>query len=178
MRWSAVAAAHGTRVTPGSRWYEVAGRDSEYVNASAYGLPGVWDEHPGERPTPPGVARDLLPVPARHTTTPERCWFGLWHGYGRRDFGRWPTFEAPGRDEVLLTGAPADAASPASLDGFAELPGLWWPDDRAWCLGGDTDLTSTSVGGSAEPVAVRRRRRAVASPAKIGSGIACRSSAG
>ncbi|MGW2419669.1 hypothetical protein ACWC0C_10500 [Streptomyces sp. NPDC001709] len=159
MRWSAVAAAHGTRVTPGSRWYEVAGRDSEYVNASAYGLPGVWDEHPGERPTPPGVARDLIPLPARHTTAPERCWFGLWHGYGRRDFGRWPTFETPGRDEVLLTGAPADAASPVSL-------------------GGDTDLTSTSVGGSAEPVAVRRRRRAVASPAKIGSGIACRSSAG
>src|SRR5690349_23203664 len=26
---------------------------------------------------------------------------------------------------------------------------LWWPDDRAWCVVTDIDLTSTYVGGSA-----------------------------
>ncbi|MEV6837823.1 hypothetical protein AB0N17_25495 [Streptomyces sp. NPDC051133] len=40
-----------------------------------------------------------------------------------------------------------------ALDEFAELPDLWWPADRAWCLGGDVDLTSTYVGGSAELIA-------------------------
>ncbi|GAA2773576.1 hypothetical protein GCM10010521_59720 [Streptomyces rameus] len=153
VRWSAVAAAHGTRVTPGSRWHEVIGMDRDYTNRSDLGLPGVWDEHPGEGPTPPDVARSLLPVLARHTGTAEQCWFGLWHGYGRWDWDRFPTFETPGRDEVLLAGRLADAVSPVTLDEFAELPDLWWPRDRAWCLGGDVDLVSTYVGGSPELIA-------------------------
>ncbi|WP_225097736.1 hypothetical protein [Streptomyces sp. CoH27] len=153
VRWSAVAAAYGTRVTPDSRWYEVVGMDSGYCTVAEYGLPGVWDEHPPEGPTPPDLARALVPVLTRHTTTPERCWFGLWDGYGRWDFGHVPFFETPGREEVLLSGALADAVSPVSLDEFAELPDLWWPADRAWILGGDVDLTSTYVGGSAELIA-------------------------
>jgi hypothetical protein len=72
----------------------------------------------------------------------------LWSGYGRWDFGQVPSFETPGRDEVLLAGTLADAVSPVSLNEFAELPDLWWPQDRAWCLGGDVDLVSTYVGGS------------------------------
>ncbi|MBL1086906.1 hypothetical protein JK359_33915 [Streptomyces actinomycinicus] len=153
VRWSTVAAAHGTRVTPGIRWHQVVGLDLDYYQASEYGLPGVWDEHPGEGPTPPEVAEALLPVLARHTRTPERCWFGLWSGYGRWDFGAFPAFGTPGRDEVLLAGALADAVSPVRLDPFAELPDLWWPEDRAWCVGGDVDLVSTYVGGSPELIA-------------------------
>ncbi|MYU26980.1 hypothetical protein CFC35_02515 [Streptomyces sp. FBKL.4005] len=153
VRWSTVAAAHGTRVTPVTRWHEVIGADEEYVNRSDLGLPGVWDEHAAEGPTPPDVAQALVPVLARHTGTPEQCWFGLWAGYGRWVWDRFPTFETPGRDEVLLTGRLADAASPVSLDEFAELPDLWWPQDRAWCLGGDVDLVSTYVGGSPELIA-------------------------
>ncbi len=153
VRWSTVAAAHGTRVTPVTRWHEVIGADDAYVDRSDHGLPGVWDEHPEEGPTPPDVARALLPVLARHTGTADRCWFGLWCGYGRWDWGRFPTFETPGRDEVLLAGRLADAGSPVTLDEFAELPDLWWPQDRAWIVGGDVDLVSTYVGGSPELVA-------------------------
>ncbi|MFF5468594.1 hypothetical protein [Streptomyces achromogenes] len=153
VRWSAVAAAHGTRVTPVSRWHEVIGADHHCLNRPDPGLPGVWDEHPAEGPTPPEVAEALLPVLARHTGTPERCWFGLWHGYGRWDWDRFPTFGTPGREEVLLAGRLADAVSPVTLDEFAELPDLWWPQDRAWVLGGDVDLVSTYVGGSAELIA-------------------------
>ncbi|MEU6672414.1 hypothetical protein [Streptomyces sp. NPDC046727] len=153
VRWSTAAAAHGTRVTPCTRWHEVIGVDQDYVNRSDLGLPGVWDEHPHEGPTPPDVARALLPVLARHTRTPERCWFGLWHGYGRWDWNRFPVFETPGRSEVLLAGRLADAGSPVALDEFTELPDLWWPQDRAWILGGDVDLVSTYVGGSPELIA-------------------------
>jgi hypothetical protein len=28
------------------------------------------------------------------------------------------------------------------------LAGLWWPDDRAWCVATDVDLMTTYVGGS------------------------------
>ncbi|MFE6040960.1 hypothetical protein [Streptomyces sp. NPDC056452] len=148
VRWAGVAAAYGREVAPGTNWHELIGMDRDYSNADAYGLPGVWDEHPAEGPTPPAVAQALIPVLARHTRTSERCWFGLWNGYGRWDFDRVPYFETPGREEVLLTGTLAEAVSPVSLDEFAELPDLWWPQDRAWCLGGDVDLVSTYVGGS------------------------------
>lgn len=145
VRWATVRAAHGQRVGPDAAWHELIGMDRFYHNAAEYGVPGVWDEHPAEGPTPPAVARALIPVLARHTRTSERCWYGLWNGYGRWDFDRVPTFQTPGREEVLL----AEAVSPISLDEFAELPDLWWPQDRAWCLGGDVDLVSTYIGGSA-----------------------------
>ncbi|CAL9279299.1 hypothetical protein SUDANB25_00155 [Streptomyces sp. SudanB25_2051] len=148
VRWAAVGAAYGRPVGPGTYWHRLVGMDRLYQNAAVYGLPGVWDEHPAEGPTPPDVARALIPVLARHTGTPDRCWFGLWSGYGRWDFDSVPAFPTPGREEVLLAGALDDAVSPVELDEFAELPDLWWPDDRAWCVGGDVDLVSTYVGGS------------------------------
>lgn len=148
VRWSTVAAAYERKMTPDTRWHELMGRDLFDCNTSEYAIPGVWDADPDQGPTPPAVARALIPVLTRHTLTPDRCWFGLWKGYGGRDFERFPSFETPGRDEVLLAGTLADAVSPVSMDEFAELPDLWWPQDRAWCLGGDTDLMSTYIGGT------------------------------
>ncbi|MFJ9637701.1 hypothetical protein [Streptomyces sp. NPDC101178] len=112
--------------------------------------PVTEDGEMAEGPTPPDVAQALIPVLARHTATADTCWFGLWQGYGRWDFDRFPTFLTPGREEVLLSGPLADVVSPVELDEFAELPDLWWPEDRAWCVGGDVDLVSTYVGGSPE----------------------------
>ncbi|MEV6250455.1 hypothetical protein AB0M38_30300 [Streptomyces sp. NPDC051742] len=148
VRWGTVAAAYGRSVGALTDWHEVIGVDRFYQNDEEYGLTGVWDEHPAEGPTPGEVARELIPVPARHTDTPERCWFGLWHGYGRREWPGIPTFPTPERDEILLSGAPADAMSPPEAEPFDELPDLWWPQDRAWCVGGDVDLVSTYVCGS------------------------------
>lgn len=39
-----------------------------------------------------------------------------------------------------------------AIDSFACPADRWWPDDRAWCIAADTDLTSTYVGGSHELV--------------------------
>ncbi|QBJ88901.1 hypothetical protein D0Z67_00200 [Streptomyces seoulensis] len=148
VRWRDVAEAQGRPLGVNAGWHEVIGAERDYPNVSEYGLPGVWDEHPVEGPTPAAVAEALIPVLARHTRTAEQCWFGLWEGYGRWDFSRFPTFETPHRGEVLLAGALSDAVSPVAWDEFAELPDLWWPQDRAWCVGGDVDLVSTCVGGS------------------------------
>ncbi|MGC0334059.1 hypothetical protein RKD23_007049 [Streptomyces sp. SAI-170] len=153
VRWDTVAAAYGREVAPLTDWHEVIGVDRDYQNADEYGLPGVWDEHVWEGPTPPVVAQALIPILARHTGTPEQCWFGLWAGYGRWEWEGVPTFPTPGRDEVLLSGPLTDAVSPVSMDEFAELPDLWWPQDRAWCVGGDVDLVSSYVGGSPELIA-------------------------
>ncbi|MFD3727546.1 hypothetical protein [Streptomyces sp. NPDC058671] len=153
VRWDAVAAAYGRRVQALTDWHEVIGVERFHRNGGEYGLPGVWDEHPDEGPAPTGVAEALIPVLARHTGTAGRCWYGLWHGYGRWEWQGVPTFPTPERDEILLSGPLADAVSPVDLDEFAELPDLWWPQDRAWCVGGDVDLVSTYVGGSEQLVA-------------------------
>ncbi|MEU9703328.1 hypothetical protein [Streptomyces sp. NPDC047981] len=153
VRWETVAAAYGRRVGALTDWHEVIGAERFYQNAAEYGLPGVWDEHPAEGPTPSEVAQALVPVLTRHTGTPERCWFGLWEGYGRREWTGTPTFPTPERDEILLSGTLADVLSVDADEPFAELPDLWWPHDRAWCVGGDVDLVSTYVCGSEELIA-------------------------
>ncbi|MER7763466.1 hypothetical protein [Streptomyces sp. NPDC097619] len=152
VRWDAVGAAYGRAVDGTTRWHELVGvawhqrcdqRHDEDPTA-----PAVWDEPPGEGPTPLDLARTLLPVLARHTRTADRVWYGLWHGYGRWGWDGIPCFPTPNREEVLLSGPLADAISPATeLDEFAELPDRWWPEDRAWVLGGDVDLMSTYVAG-------------------------------
>ncbi|MEN8652036.1 hypothetical protein ABCR94_15825 [Streptomyces sp. 21So2-11] len=92
------------------------------------------------------MARTLISV-----LSAERCWYGLWDGYGHYDWNDVPVFLTPGRDEILLAGPLDDADSPAqgTREVPVEIPDLWWPQDRAWCVGGDVDLVSTYVGGSA-----------------------------
>ncbi|MFD0370022.1 hypothetical protein [Streptomyces sp. NPDC127114] len=150
VRWETVGAAYGRSPAGALPWHALIGvtRDASYGDLS---LPGVWDEDPGEGNTPPEVARALLPVLARHTDTPDDCWYALWSGYGQWDWDAVPRFETPHRDRVLMAGALADADSPAADDSV--LPDLWWPADHAWVVGGDTDLRSTYVAGSAALVA-------------------------
>lgn len=68
--WAEVAADCGRSVEPGTEWHRPVGMERLHHNASDHGRPGVRDEHPAEGPTPVGVARHLLPVPARRPGPP------------------------------------------------------------------------------------------------------------
>ncbi|WP_434599689.1 hypothetical protein [Streptomyces sp. A5-4] len=156
VRWDRAAVAYGRTVSAQTRWHELIGvGDPLYRNDDTPAVSGVWDEHPQEGPVPADVARALISVLAGHTRTPDRCWYGLWDGYGHYDWPDVPVFRTPGRDEILLAGPLDDADSPArgAREVPVEIPDLWWPQDRAWCVGGDVDLVSTYVGGSAAGVA-------------------------
>ncbi|WP_328396454.1 hypothetical protein OHS70_11655 [Streptomyces sp. NBC_00390] len=157
VRWDRVAAVYGRSVSAETRWHELIGAQDpvRYRNDDTPAVPGVWDEHPQEGPTPADVARTLISVLSQHTRTPDCCWYGLWDGYGDHDWHDTPVFRTPGRDEILLAGPLDDADSPARdpHEAWLENPDLWWPQDRAWCVGGDVDLVSTYVGGSAACVA-------------------------
>lgn len=114
---------------------------------------------------------ELTEVLSRHTSTPDRCWFCLWDGYGYlhgagsvQYLFSWsadtpaaehvpppaaPTpklrtsrVRLPNRDYLLFTGPVEQAA------GWQDGPNLWWPDDRAWCVASEIDLDYTLVGGS------------------------------
>ncbi|KAB2349479.1 hypothetical protein [Actinomadura rudentiformis] len=79
------------------QWAEVAewaGRDlharSDFEEISAPGPEGgtgarPWEEPPNAGSFPLDVLPQLGEVLARHTKTPERCWFCLWDGFGWLD---------------------------------------------------------------------------------------------
>jgi hypothetical protein len=86
----------------------------------------------------------LLPILGRHTSS-TRGWYLLWEGYGdlkRSVFDGFPTVSHPMRNYYLLRG-PLNA-----FGEFPEDPDYWWPDDRAWCLSGDTDFHWAYLAGS------------------------------
>jgi hypothetical protein len=87
----------------------------------------------------------LMPILARHTSS-NSGWFLLWEGFGdlNKDvFDRQvPMVSHDMRDFYLLQGP---------LDSFAHFtsdPNFWWPDDRAWCMGTDTDFYWSYLAGS------------------------------
>ena len=61
-----------------------------------------------------------------------------------------PRAERPYRGYVLYSGSIDDALaiadSPARWS-YDDVPDLWWPADRSWFVGSDTDLTCTYIGG-------------------------------
>lgn len=110
--------------------------------------PGVFDAGPQEGSLPDDLIETLGAVLARHTATPEQCWFAIWDGYGatRADILSAPSFHLPARDYHLLVG-PVAAAAESALDvPFYQSPNLWWPDDRAWLVASEIDLDTTYVG--------------------------------
>ena len=116
----------------------------------------------------PDDAVALVDVLGRHTSTPSRCWFCIWDGYGWGDeaplasrsepAGRLadppvppevrdgPRVELASRNYFLYSG-PIEAAL-AFLDSEGQSPNLFWPEDRSWCVATEIDSSSTYVGGS------------------------------
>ena len=96
----------------------------------------------------------LSTVLASHTSTPDRCYVGVWEGYG------WPVAEWSGPEVLDLENrsfhvrrGPISIAieigwHPTGDEVLSEPPTLMWPADRAWFVASDTDLDSTYLGGS------------------------------
>jgi hypothetical protein len=112
----------------------------------------LWDDAPAEGHLPTTVAARLAAVLRRHTTTPEDCWFGVWHGWASIAADA-PTLALSAREHWLV-GAPVEtAAANMAAEPHEQSASLWWPADRAWCVVTDVDLMSSYVGGTAACVA-------------------------
>jgi hypothetical protein len=170
---------------PTRRWADVAEENGRIVHAEMQ--LHLISTRPGHGPrggtqSSSDVALGSLPareldalaaVLGRHTTTPERCWFGVWDGFGQlhgaaveltsngrsrpvppllpREVLDGPRVRLPNRDHLLATGALAEVASLEEALG-GQSPNLWWPEDRAWCVATEIDFTWTYVAGTAELV--------------------------
>lgn len=128
--WAEIAAANGTTAHAGM---QLRALTASY--AFIHEQPGVYDHPPCEGSLPEEVVPELVTVLARHTRTPDDCWFAVWNGFGdtRHDIQRAPVFSVPKRDYFLLRG-PIDAAgeqvlnSPwqtANICGPMTVPGAW-----------------------------------------------------
>lgn len=114
---------------------------------------------------------------ARHTLTPQDCYFALWEGFGtiygthpvglrHRESAVPPAFpphvmegprvSIPGRNYLLFRGPLSQAGQWGAADltyGHARTinsPNLFWSADHAWFVATEIDVPWTGIGGSAE----------------------------
>ncbi len=151
--WAEVAAVNGTVAHPLMQWPAITG-GWEYLSEDSQ--PPTWDGAPAEGHLPVTVAARLVDVLARHTTTPDDCWFGRSRGSGFDAVAleAVPGLPLPGgHDIVLVHGTVAEAVRNLAPEPHEQSANLWWPADRAWCVVTGIDEMSTYVGSSAEAVA-------------------------
>ena len=146
--WAEVARISGTELHPLADFGRLAGLGDD-LNARP-----AWGQRPAEGDLPDEIARPLVDVLRRYTSTPEDCWFCVWFGWGSTfalegyDEDAYNHVKTPGREHLLLRGS----IEMAPLVGNQEVsgPSIWWPEDHAWCVATEIDLDSTYVGGSSE----------------------------
>lgn len=150
VRWSDVARANGRDPTAATRWADVIPDESTLDNGEQ---PGLWYQPPDRGSLPTAQAARLAELLRAHTTTPDRCWFGVWDGWAALRLPRGnhiPRIQCGYDRPMLLLSGPLSAAT-TSLESppFDQRANLWWPDDHAWCVATEIDLETTFLGGSA-----------------------------
>jgi hypothetical protein len=144
LRWAAVATRSGHQLQPDSAFGEITD-----IRVKGFA--------PQTGSLPQQDCRALVDILARYTRQPDDCWFAIWLGYqllahdsGLPESG--VIMRTPEREFGLYQG-PLDGAMTfhrGSMNGVFQSPSIWWPGERAWCIGTDVDLESTYVGGSRE----------------------------
>jgi hypothetical protein len=170
VRWSDVAEWSGRTVHPEMQFHTIAvplpDRETRFE---------AWSGEPRLGVLSTAQCTALVELLARHTSTPDTCWFCVWNGYGTfnpssisefraysgvlRGVRAWwwrvqPRFpkaktKVPDGKLVRLPGRDYFLfKGPLSLAaGHTYGPNLWWPDDRAWCVASEIDFPYTYVGG-------------------------------
>ena len=145
VRWRDVAQANGRVAHRAMQWPSITGSFRFEHGASQ---PGIWDSEPEEGSLPQELLPALVSVLARHTSTPERCWFAIWEGYGCVADDAAPAFDIPHRRQLLFTGPITAVRTSLCSAPSWQSPSLWWPQDRAWCVETEVDFMSTYIGGT------------------------------
>ena len=170
--WSCVAEATGRQPHALMQWHALVG-SSDPLNFEG----SLWPHgYPDDGNLDPEVLGPLCKVLARHTATPDHCFFCLWEGWAWIDRGPYtrgscaepiqPVFSAeelsrprvrhPDRDYLLLEG-PLTAVlqlgdNPGTSMFDPQSPNLFWPNDGAWCVASEIDFDSTLIGGTTDLV--------------------------
>ena len=98
LRWSDVAARSGRTCHRQMHWASLLGKEPEHNHAKIE-AGDTWIEGPTEGDLPVELAQVLWPLLSQHTTTPERCFFAIWEGFGclPKSVSDAPAFKIPAR---------------------------------------------------------------------------------
>jgi len=138
-----------------TRWKDIAAETNGVVHplvqfARFYGS-RVKGDAPWRGSLPTTDARTLIDVLELFTSPAERCWFGLWFGYGEiRSVAQklLPRIQGPlGREYMLYSGS-LGAAMAITDRGWEQTPNLWWSANHTWCVATEIDLDSTYIAGN------------------------------
>ncbi len=148
VRWATVASWNGKVVHPQMGFSPIAN-----LGPLRYDDPS-WGSRPSTGELPEDECRHLLGVLREFTTTPERCYSGVWEGYGGIDARLYRGAaklepQRAGRAYYIFRGPLDGVLSFYEWSFIHQSPNLWWPEDRAWCVATEIDFNSTFVGGSA-----------------------------
>lgn len=155
VRWRDVAAWSGRPLASHSPFHAVAMPDHDVSGAPPWSGDGP---RRGSLAAPD--ASVLMAAVRRHTRTPDTCWFGLWDGYGRagsssaaETSARNRLATAPSSVELIgrryrLYRGPVECAFIRMYGSEHQTANVWWPEDRAWFVASEVDLSCTYVGGS------------------------------
>ena len=168
VRWREVAEWSGTTLGRNTQFHSIA------LPEERPGLEAPWQgQGPALGRLLPADAMVLAEVISAWTTSPERCWFCLWDGYGWENARlltpvgepavRLPDpipenvrqgrrVRLPKRDYLLYTGPLEAVLASVPLSDQEQTPNLWWPEDRSWFVGSEIDLAWTYVGGPADMI--------------------------
>ena len=141
-RWSDIAARNGRTVHPEMQLHAIQrapGAPIEDTQGDGYDCGSM----------PIELANALIPLVGPATTTPDRCWFAVWDGWGGMDDqGVAARLEHPGRTYLVAPGPVEDAATTVDDQRLHfQSASIWWPEDLAWCVATEVDYAWTYVGG-------------------------------
>lgn len=141
VRWSEIASEIGTVVHAEMQWPGITAGERRPA--------ATWDVPPSTGDLPVELQAVVSRCLAAHTTTPDRCWFAVWEGFGGLPSAvrLAPAFEIPARRMHLFEGHIGDSGTSFSPS-FHQSANLWWPDDQAWCVATEIDFVTTYVGGT------------------------------
>jgi hypothetical protein len=106
---------------------------------------------------PPEVRRPLIEILRRHAADYQRCWAGVWRGWGGIGgvFPEIPLLKLPHREYYLFTVSYHVLGDQifGGDTGRGISANLWWPTDRSWFVATEIDFRWAYVGGSASCIA-------------------------
>lgn len=168
VRWSEIASWTGRTAHPAMQFHSILGHPE-----NPHAKP-EWGAEPSYGSLDANLVDIVVEALTRFTSKPDTClfciWEGAWPGYGAAFAYLAPLGNAtpqqiarePDVPERVRTPEPLKiglfdyllfTSSLAVIPEIVESPSFWWPQDRAWCVATDIDMTSTFVGGTAECIA-------------------------
>ncbi len=152
VRWSRVASMTGRTVHPEMEFRRIANLEPNQ-GPSLIGEPDDGYLPEKECGIVAGVLRGF-------TSTPDRCYFGVWEGYGYIDSDLYkdayrlkissdrPHLFFRGPLDVVILRWKWKSVVGEHEGGMEHAPNFWWPEDQAWYVATDIDGFDTYIGGS------------------------------